>query len=178
MKLTLIRHAEVDEKYHGSYNGHNEIGLSSRGHTQAKEICQKLDMLKFNTVYCSDTFRVKETLKYSLHVETVEYTDKLREKSWGKHEGLTFDEIIAQNEIKYENFLQWIDALDGEDYHEYVNRIKEFFLEFLPSLNQEHILIITHAGVIRVLLSIIHDISLENAFTIKVEHAQIITIEI
>jgi alpha-ribazole phosphatase/probable phosphoglycerate mutase len=178
MKLTLIRHAEVDERYHGCYNGHNEIGLSSLGHTQAKEICKKLDMLKFNVVYSSDTFRVKETIKHSLHVEGINYTKDLREKSWGKHEGLNFDEIIAQNEIKYENFLQWINALDGEDYKEYIKRIKEFFLEYLPSLNQEHILIITHAGVIRVLLSIIHDISLQSAFTIKVEHAQIITIEI
>jgi alpha-ribazole phosphatase/probable phosphoglycerate mutase len=172
MKLTLVRHAEVDERYHGCYNGHNEITLSKKGELQAKELCKLLDFLKFDAVFCSDTLRAKQTLKYSLHVENANFTDRLREKSWGKHEGMKFDEIIAQNEIKYENFLQWIKALDGEDYETYIKRIEKFFLDYLPSLNKEHILVVTHAGVIRVFLSIIHKLSLEDAFSIKVGHAK------
>ena len=172
MKLTLVRHAEVDEAYHACYNGHNEIGLSKVGETQAKEMCEILDFLKFDTIFCSDTYRAKQSIKHSLHVEGIIYTDKLREKSWGKHEGMKFDDIIAQNEIKYENFLQWINALDGEDYEEYIERVRVFFLEYLPSLQKQNILVITHAGVIRVFLSIIHKISLEGAFSIKVQHAK------
>lgn len=172
MRLTLVRHAQVDEKYHACYNGHNEIGLSSKGITQAKELCSLLDIFKFDAVFCSDTFRAKESIKYSLHVENIIYTQALREKSWGKHEGLSFDEIIAQNEIKYENFSQWISALDGENYENYIKRIKEFFLEYLPSLEKENILIITHAGVIRVFMSIIHNIPLQEAFSIQVNHAK------
>ena len=172
MRLTLVRHAQVDEAYHACYNGHNEIGLSEVGIAQAKEMCELLDFLKFDVVFCSDTNRAKQSIKHSLHVEDIIYTDKLREKSWGKHQGMGFDEIIAQNEIKYENFLQWINDLDGEDYEEYVKRIKIFFLEYLPSLDKQNILVITHAGVIRVFLSIIHNISLQEAFSIKVPHAK------
>jgi len=178
MKLTLVRHAEVDEKFTNCYNGHNEIGLSDFGNTQAKDLCQKLDMLKFDAIFSSDTFRAKESLKHSLHVDKTTYTKELREKSWGKHEGMSFDEIIAQNEVKYENFLQWISALDGEDYNTYVKRIEKFFLEFLPSLEHNHVLIVTHAGVIRVLISIINNISLEDAFGIKVEHCSLISYKI
>jgi len=172
MKLTLVRHAEVDEKYRACYNGHNEIGLSKLGEFQATELCALLDIFKFDSVFSSDTFRAKESIKHSLHVEDIIYTDKLREKSWGKHEGLSFDEIISQEEIKYKNFLQWINALDGENYEKYIKRIEEFFLEYLPSLESENILVITHAGVIRVFMSIIHKISLEEAFAIKVQHAK------
>ena len=172
MKLTLVRHAEVDEAYHACYNGHNEIGLSKAGKEQAKEMCELLDFLKFDAVFCSDTFRAKESIKHSVHLENIIYTEKLREKSWGKHEGMNFDEIIAQGGIKYENFLQWIKALDGEDYQEYIERIRVFFLEYLPSLQKQNILVITHAGVIRVFLSIVHNISLEEAFSIKVQHAK------
>ena len=172
MKLTLLRHAEVDELYKGCYNGHNEIGLSELGETQAKELCRFLDFLKFDAVFCSDTFRAKESIKHSLHVENIIYTDKLREKSWGKHEGMKFDDIIAQDEIKYENFLQWIKALDGEDYENYIDRVRVFFLEYLPSLEKNNILVITHAGVIRVFLSMIHKIPLQEAFSIKVQHAK------
>jgi len=172
MKLTLVRHAEVEEKYQGCYNGHNEIDLSKNGHIQAKELCEILDFLKFDRVFCSDTFRTKETLKHSLHVDKTIYTKELREKSWGKHEGMSFDEIISQDEIKYENFLQWIKALDGENHQEYIERIRKFFLEYLISLDEENILVVTHSGVIRVLMSIVHDISLQEAFSIKIEHAK------
>jgi len=174
MKLTLVRHAEVEEKYHKKYNGHNKIALSTKGKVQAKELCKRLNDLEFDSIYCSDLPRAKETIKYFKHKEQIVYTNRLREKSWGKHEGLSFDEIIAQGEIKYENFLQWIDALDGEDYEKYVSRIKEFFLVFLPSINKDNILIVTHAGVIRVLLSILKKIKLEDAFSIKIDYGELI----
>lgn len=170
MRVTLIRHAEVQERYKNCYNGHNDIGLSENGCIQAKELAKELDAMEFDAVFCSDLRRAKETLQHSLHVKNAIFTDKLREKSWGKHEGLSFDEIIAQGEIEYIDFLQWIEALDGEPHEEYVKRVEEFFLEFLPSLNKENILVVTHAGVIRVLMSILKNITLEEAFGISVKN--------
>jgi len=178
MKLTLVRHCAVDERYKNCYNGHNDIGLSENGEVQAKELCQVLDALEFDAVFCSDLRRAKESLKYSLHVKSVIYTDKLREKSWGAHEGMSYDEITLKEETEYKNFLQWIEVLDGEPYEDYIKRVKEFFLEYLPSLKKENILVITHAGVIRVLLSIIYDISLEEAFSVKVAYNSITILEI
>lgn len=178
MRVTLLRHAEVEERYKNCYNGHIDIGLSENGYLQARELAKELDTLKFDAVFCSDLKRAKETLQHSLHVENAIYTDKLREKSWGKHEGLSFDEIIAQGEIEYIDFLQWVQALDGECHKEYEKRVEEFFLEFLPSLKKEDILVVTHAGVIRVLLSIINKIELAEAFAIKVENGSITRVEI
>ncbi|MDP2893144.1 MAG: histidine phosphatase family protein [Sulfurimonas sp.] len=178
MKLTLVRHTEVEERYQNCYNGHNEIGLSKKGYMQAKELAKKLDILGFDAVFCSDLPRAKETLKHSLHAKNAIFTDKLREKSWGKHEGLSFDEIISDGEIKYVDFLQWIEALDGEPHEEYIKRVEQFFFEFLPSLNKESVLVITHAGVIRVLLSIINNITLEEAFAIKVENGSLTMLDI
>jgi len=177
MRITLIRHAEVDERYKNCYNGHNEIGLSDAGDSQAKALAQKLNQVDFDAVFCSDLRRAKESIKYSSHAKDVIYTDKLREKSWGKHEGLSFDEIIAEGEIEYVDFLQWIKTLDGEPYEEYVKRVEEFFLHFLPSLKKENILVVTHAGVIRVLMSIVKDITLEEAFSIGVENGSFIVFD-
>lgn len=186
MKITLVRHGEVEEDYIGCYNGHNSIGLSSKGHNQAKILSKKLDSINFDAVFCSDLFRAKETIKHfvhpkstsslplTAHIKDIIYTDKLREKSWGKHEGLSFDEIIAQNEINYIDFLQWIKAIDGEPYEEYIKRVKVFFMEYLPSLNLETVLIVTHAGVIRTLLSISKNIPLEEAFKIKIDYGDFI----
>jgi len=171
LKITLIRHGEVKEKYQGCYNGHIDVVLSKKGHSQAKELAQKFKDEKYDAVFCSDLKRARQTLSYFPHAKDAIYTDKLREKSWGKHEGLSFDEIIAQNEIKYENFLQWIEALDGENYTDYVKRIEEFFMNFLKTQQKENILILTHSGVIKTLISITENISLEKAFTRKLSYA-------
>jgi len=174
MKITLVRHCEVQEKYISCYNGHNNIGLSKNGDVQAKELTKKLSHLNFDTIFCSDLYRAKESVKYLKNSKNIIYTNKLREKSWGKHEGLSFDEIITQGELKYINFLQWIDALDGESYQVYIKRVKEFFFEYLISLQKNNILIVTHAGVIRTFLSINRDITLEEAFKIKINYGDLI----
>ncbi len=171
MKITLVRHTEVDEKYHKKYNGHIDIGLSKRGQTQSQSLGRYFYDKEFDLVFCSDLKRAKDTLAAFRQVKDAVYTQKLREKSWGKHEGLSFDEIIAQNEIEYENFEQWITALDGEPYEEYIERIKAFFFEFLPLQNAENILIVTHAGVIRVLMALVQGLCIEDAFCIDVPYS-------
>jgi len=172
MNLTLVRHAEVQEQYKNKYNGHNDISLSYNGKEQAKKLCEELNKLKFDIVFCSDLRRAKETASELKH--KIIYTDKLREKSWGKHEGLSFEEIINQNEIKYENFIQWINALDGEDYQVYTLAIKEFFFEYLPSLEKQNILIITHAGVIRILQTMLYNKTLEDVFSKKIKYGELV----
>lgn len=183
MQVTLIRHAEVDEAYHGCYNGHIDIGLSKKGENQSRALAQEFAISEFDALFCSDLLRAKMTIKefvhpkstssltLTAHAKQIIYTKQLREKSWGKHEGLSFDEIIAQGEVEYQDFLQWIRALDGEPYEEFVKRVETFFFLFLPSLKKESILVVTHAGVIRVLMSLVENISLEEAFSIKVKNA-------
>jgi len=174
LKITLIRHAEVDEAFHKRYNGHIDIGLSKKGHESSKKLADHFNNLHFDKVFCSDLIRAKESLKNFSQAKDAVYTYKLREKSWGRHEGLSFDEIVARDGIVYKDFLQWINALDGEDYESYANRVKEFFLEYVPSLKKENILVVTHAGVIRVFIGIILNLSLEEVFSISIPYASYI----
>jgi len=169
LKITLIRHGEVEEKYQGCYNGHIDISLSKKGHSQAKELAEKLKDEKYDAVFCSDLKRAKQTLSYFPHAKDATYTPKLREKSWGKHEGLTFDEIISQGEIKYENFTQWLKALDGEDYKEYIKRVEVFF-NYLMEQKKENILIVTHSGVIKTAIAMVEKISLQKAFGLDIPY--------
>ncbi|MDQ7044000.1 MAG: histidine phosphatase family protein [Sulfurimonas sp.] len=170
MKITLLRHSEVEEAYHKCYNGHIDIGLSERGKEQADSLAQEFKNTPFDLVYCSDLLRTRATLAPFTQKEQAIYTKELREKSWGKHEGKTFDTIIAEGEIEYKTFLQWIEALDGEDYTLFVERIRLFFLEFLMKQNAKNILVVTHGGVIRVLIALIKEISLEKAFSFDVSY--------
>ncbi|QOP42472.1 histidine phosphatase family protein [Sulfurimonas sediminis] len=170
MKITLVRHGEVEEAYIGKYNGHNDIGLSKKGHEDAKNLAKAFTCKAFDLVYCSDLRRAKETLATFSQAKNAVYTSKLREKSWGRDEGMGFDEIRAQG-IEYENFAQWIKALDGEPYEKYMQRVKAFFFKELPVQKGENILVVTHAGVIRTLMAIVQNLSLEDAFAIALPYA-------
>ena len=173
MKITLVRHGEVEEAYIGKYNGHNGIGLSQKGKQDAQKLAEIFKCKKFERVYCSDLKRTRETLAPFIQAKDAIFTAKLREKSWGKHEGLSFDEITAQG-IEYKNFSQWIEALDGESSQLYVQRIKDFFFKELLLEDAENILLITHAGVIRVFMAIVQKLPLEEAFSINIPYTSYI----
>jgi broad specificity phosphatase PhoE len=177
MTITLVRHGEVEEAFRGKYNGHSDIALSPYGKEQAKELGIKLQKEKFDKIYCSDLRRTRETLKeLNLNAETI-FSEKLREKSWGIHEGKSFEEIEAMG-IKYKNFTQWIEDLDGEDATLYKERIRVYFYEVIAKEKAQNILVVTHAGVISTLLSIVNRCSLEEAFNTKIEHGVPIKIDL
>jgi broad specificity phosphatase PhoE len=174
MKITLLRHTEVVEKYQGKYNGHIDISLSVDGKKEAKKLALELKNNNFDKVYCSDLLRAKQTLEMlDLSVSPI-FTKKLREKSWGRHEGKSYDEITKEG-IIYQNFEQWINALDGEDISTYQQRIKDYFYTTILKQNAQHILVVTHSGVIKTLFSILHNLSLEEAFSLKIDYGYFIS---
>ena len=177
MLITLVRHAEVDKAYHRCYNGHIDISLSNHGKEQAQALAEVLSQKEFDAIFCSDLKRCKESLEaFKTDLKPI-YTQMLREKSWGRHEGKTFDQIIAMEEFTYKNFEQWINALDGEEYHAYITRIKNFFTQFLVANAYDNVLVMTHAGVIRVLFHILEEISLEEAFSKSFDYASFVALD-
>ncbi len=170
MKITFIRHAEVIEEYQGRYNGHIDIPLSQNGKKQAQELAKSLQDKKFDKIYCSDLLRTRETLEaFKLNQETI-FSDKLREKSWGVHEGKSFEEILNQG-IEYHNFEQWLNQLDGEEISSYILRVKNYFNEVILQDKSKNILIVTHSGFIKTLISLVEHISLEKAFSIPLPYS-------
>ena len=171
MTLTLVRHSEVIEEYQHCYNGHIDIPLSKKGFEDAKELGKKLKEIPFDAIYCSDLLRTKQTLQsFNLPKQNIIYTKELREKSWGKHEGMSFDEIIASG-LEYQNFEQWLEALDGEDVDRYVKRIKNYLYNVIAKTQKENILIVSHAGVIKTMIHITQKILLQEAFSTKLHYS-------
>jgi broad specificity phosphatase PhoE len=100
----------------------------------------------------------------------------LREKSWGIHEGMSFQEIESTG-IKYKDFNQWIEALDGESVESYKERVEKYFFETILRESASEVLVMTHAGVIKTLLSIIKKIPLEKAFALPLPYSSSLDIE-
>ena len=170
MKLYFVRHAEVMKAYQGCYNGHIDIPLSPKGKQNAKELAKKLSHIKFDRAFCSDLLRARETIEaFDLECEVV-YTNRLREKSWGKHEGMNFEEITKEG-LEYKSFKQWIAALDGEPIERYAMRLQEYFKEVLLKQKGKNILIVTHAGVIKILIYLTKRMDLNDAFSIALPYS-------
>ena len=174
MKITLVRHGEVQEEYIGKYNGHNDIGLSRRGKEQMHSLAQALQDEDYDAVFSSDLRRAHESIEHFIFDE-VTYTKALREKSWGEYEGLGFEEITSQGLI-YENFLQWIKALGGEPISTYQERVNRFFQE-LCSCEYENVFVMTHAGVIRTLMGEYQGLTLEESFALKLPYGSVVVFD-
>lgn len=164
MKLILVRHCEVIEEFQGKYNGHIDIPLSMQGLQSAKALGEKLQSYSFDAIYCSDLLRCRQTLEQLNPSIDATFTELLREKSWGKHEGMSFEEIEASG-VKYTTFSQWIEQLDGESVSHFTARVQQFFFEELQQQEFETVLIITHSGVIKTLLGLTQKLNLEESFS-------------
>jgi alpha-ribazole phosphatase len=176
MKIILVRHAEVQEDFLGKYNGHNDIGLSKKGYEQSLTLAKKYQKAGFDAVFCSDLLRARETLKpFNLKCEPI-FTSELREKSWGRHEGKSFEQIHAEG-IDYINFEQWINALDGERVEDFRQRVLNYFYETVFKQEAQNILVVTHHGVIKMLLSLLQNITLEKAFSTEVPYASYVILD-
>lgn len=170
MKITLVRHAEVEERYQGCYNGHIDIGLSIEGERQADALHRHFERSSFDAVYCSDLRRAVDTLK-CITCEPI-LTPELREKSWGRHEGLRYAQITAMEQKEYEDFLQWISVLDGEPLESFLKRIEAFFINLMER-PCNRVLIVTHGGVIKAFQHLFFNVGLEEAFGLNIPYASI-----
>lgn len=181
MLITLIRHAEVQKPYQGRYIGHTDINLSKNGLDDSDNFAdyfsQNFQHADFDAIYCSDLIRCRQTLtpflqKLNLTIAPL-YTDDLREKSWGRHEGLSYEEICQQEQTSYQNFNQWINVLDGESNIDFIQRIDNF-KEKLSQSKQNNALIITHAGVISTFIYLFTCLNFEQSFYIRIPYASFV----
>jgi broad specificity phosphatase PhoE len=170
MRVYFVRHSQVQKEYQGKYNGHIDISLSKKGRDDAKELAKKLKDIKFDIAFCSDLRRAKETLfEFSLDCDVI-FSSELREKSWGRHEGKSFDEIQKEG-IVYTTFEKWIEDLDGERFKDYTKRVESYFKNVILSQKAKNILVVTHAGVIKTLILKEKKMSLDETFAIDLPYS-------
>lgn len=93
----------------------------------------------------------------------------------GEWDGKTFEEIKArypEEFIKRGKNLSTYQPPDAESFQDLSNRVLLFFNESLAG-KKEKILIVTHAGVIRVILCHLLNLPLKNLFQIKPAYGEL-----
>jgi broad specificity phosphatase PhoE len=162
MEIIIFRHGETDWNKEKKLQGHCNIPLNESGVSQARELAIKLQAENLDVIFSSDLSRAKETASIVAELSglSVEFDTRLREKSFGKAEGLKLQEVVQTfGQEHWDRFRDCSeDSWDfcfagGETRRQCLNRVLDVFDE-VSSLNQyKKIGISTHGGVIRSLMA-------------------------
>lgn len=155
MKLIIVRHGETIANTKKILQGRDDGKLTEKGAEQAKEVGRHLkDHHKIDMVFCSPIGRCVETLNNILEEYPIDgevFMSKLiEERDFGEYVGtdhslIDWDEINQDNKINREM---------GVESWENVKKRVELFMEDLKLEDGDKtVLIISHAGPIRVMIN-------------------------
>lgn len=167
MKLYIVRHGETEWNAEGKMQGWMDSKLSAKGINNARKLGQSLNHINFDFVCCSPLGRAIETASHILGSKKplIVYNNAFKEMGFGTWEGMYHDDIKAQYTEKQYNFWNaphLYDPLDGESYHNFIERVKQGLNGLIQNSNYDNLLLVTHAAVIKAIFSIIEKRSLEN----------------
>ena len=156
-EIILIRHGETEWNSQKRMQGHSNSDLSEVGRGQIQELGELMKNVSFDHIYSSDSLRARQTAEaitqYSGH--TLQFDQRIREKNLGVFEGLTSTEAKERHPEIYRLFKTAgpnyvID--EGESTQQLLERALEFIEEIRLRHPQERVVMVTHGGVVRVLM--------------------------
>lgn len=165
-EILFIRHAETDMA--GTFCGHSDPEVNKRGQREIVGLVNDLLSEKIHAVYSSDLRRAQTTAQAiadALMVE-VHLRPALREINFGRWECLTWKEIEEQDALYAARWITEypnLPAPDGETFEEFERRVLcevEFLIDHAQS---GCIAVVTHAGVLRTILSRLCECSEQDA---------------
>ncbi|ABN51942.1 Phosphoglycerate mutase [Acetivibrio thermocellus DSM 1313] len=183
--LYLVRHGQTDWNKENRCQGRIDTELNSEGILQAEAIAQRLAGENIDVIYSSAlkrAYTTAEIINRKLSRELVR-NEALNEIDFGEWEGLTFEEMRKRPDYSYE---QWrlmphlVTFPGGEKSLKNVqDRAMKFVNEIIEKHNGNNILIVSHGGVIKLIILGMLGIGLEayNKFFIANASLSIVVIE-
>ncbi len=176
-KIYLVRHCEPDlPKQSSICLGRKDLPLSNKGLKQAENLRIFFSKLNIEVVYSSPLVRALKTAEIISNGDIqCEIVDNFTELDVGKWDGMSFDEIKEKYPKEYEergkNFDTYI-IEEGESLLACKDRALKAFSKVVNE-SKGNIAVISHAGVIRTILSDIMNISIKESFSYKLEYGSI-----
>jgi len=177
-RLLLIRHGEVESRYHGVFGGTIDMNLSPRGRRQAQVLAEYLQAKTIDAIYASPMKRVQQTLAPTLqrsgHAQ--EIMPGLREVDFGDWTGLDWETVRDRFHFPIHEWLDQIakpGAPNGENGRSFRARVEPCLREIIRRHPGGNVAVFCHGGVIRQLLSILIKVPLPKTNSFEVEYASI-----
>lgn len=170
MEVYLIRHTTPDAPK-GLIYGHLDVPLSQNFDSEAQEVILQLPQ-NIDVLYTSPSKRCK-LLSEKIKAKQIILDDQLKELNFGAWEGKYWTDI-SENELNpwMEDYINQTPP-KGESLLGMQKRVLDFWEAFLQKKLLGNVVIITHAGVIRILRSHLEQVPLEEIFDLKVDYGAI-----
>ena len=156
MKLYVVRHGQTNWNVEKKMQGSADIPLNERGIEQAYETKELLKEKDFNLIVCSPLIRAKQTadiINEDRNVPII-YVESLRERNYGEFEGVNKQTFDCNGFWAYTKNLKYEKA---ENIQDFFKRIKSVVNELKENYDNENILIVCHAGVMKALECILNE---------------------
>lgn len=175
--LYLLRHGRTDLS--GRFAGSTDIELNSPGIAQIRTLQPILAKERIPHIFCSPMARCRETARILDLAAEISYRDDLREIDFGLWEGKNFSEIEKSDPHRVRDWIADPEGFcfpGGECRADFILRI-EGIKTMLQSFPSEKVLIISHGGVIRHLISSFLGLPLKNYLLFKVNEGAFTTLD-
>ena len=182
-RLLLIRHGEVEEKYHRIFGGRIDMDLSARGHEQAAALARYLRRKPIQAVYASPMKRVRQTLApYMTDSAPIPVTmDDLREVDFGDWTGHNWEAIQTTFGLSAYDWLELLEQNripNAEPGRAYRGRVEACVRQIVSNHPGQMVSIFCHGGIVRMLLSILLNLPLPAFAHFDVDYASVTDVEL
>lgn len=161
--IYIVRHGETEFNVANIMQGHTDAPLTEIGIKQAKDLGEVFKDINFNVVFSSDLLRARRTAEFILAERNLAINTShiLRERNYGKYDGGPLGVYREENKEIFEKMKNMhrlerrkINVASGvESDEEMYNRLIPFLKELAVAHADKTVLVTTHGGIIRVLLS-------------------------
>lgn len=165
--LLFIRHAETDMA--GTFCGQSNPAVNLRGRQQILDLIEHLADEAIDQVYCSDLQRAVLTASEVAQTFRAPVIKRpgLREIGFGDWEGLTWHQIEQRDPSYAKQWIKDFPALPapgGESFVDFEDRVMDEVRDLLVLAKSKKIAVVSHRGVMRVVLQKLHGCSEQEAF--------------
>ena len=172
-RLYLIRHGEVANAFGKKvYNGQFDVDLSSNGCKQMEDVAGFLSDKPVRAVYSSDLKRTVIGARMIADKHNLKAVQKkyLREKDFGRWEGLAYDQVAERYPDEWQAWLA--DPVisrqaGGETFIEVEKRVIPEMEKIISCHRGEEIVVLAHGGVNRIVLC--HALGLDLRYIFRIE---------
>jgi len=156
-RLLLVRHGNTKLNSHERFWGKTDVELGADGIKQAERLRDRLASLKIDAIYASNLRRARVTAEIIAARRKTDIVTcaELSEINFGYIEGLTFEEISQRYPDLAKLLADWSISPEfpgGESFREFNERVSKFLPRLENHAPEETILIVAHAGTLRLLI--------------------------
>ncbi|MBP1641320.1 MAG: hypothetical protein H6Q17_2903 [Bacteroidetes bacterium] len=172
MQLTVVRHTQVDVPK-GICYGVTDVPLAKEGVLALNDITEQFENKRFNAVFSSPLSRCRILAGKLAAGQSLMIDERLCELDFGDWEMKPWSEIY-ESEAGKRWFADYINTAcpNGRSYMEMVHDLKSF-LDDLKQRDYQQVVIVTHAGVLRILIALLENKTTEETFETALHYGEI-----